>query len=465
MTHPDPAKRTLLGKDQRYNAPWERTFWDILHPLDSLIRHQTTSGVFLLSATALALVAANSGFAPAYGAFINTPISLTVGGWVFEEPLRLWVNDGLMAIFFYSIGLEIKREMQSGALASFDRAALPFIAAIGGMIGPALIYLSLNPTAPQAHGWGIPVATDIAFVIGALSLLGSRAPKSMYVFLVTLAIADDLLSVLVIALFYSDDINVGYLGAAGLFTLLLLAANLSGGRRASLYGLLALCLWFVMLKSGIHATLAGVIAAFLTPARSKTHPALFSEKMRHLMDRYDASHNDGGTPREDDAQFPLVQALQRGADHMGTPLHFFLERLRAPVAFFVLPVFAFVNAGVTLDDTLWNAMSGDRVWLGVFLGLVFGKCVGIFTTSMLAVRLGIGALPEGLDPARLAGAAMLGGIGFTMAMFISTLAFRDYPLHHLTANIGILMASVTAGIVGYSYLSILHRIRSRRVGD
>ncbi len=460
MAPEDPSNKTLLGRDRRYNAPLERAFWDILHPLDALIRHQTTSGIFLIAACALALIAANSGFSPLYNAFINAPISLTVGSWTFEEPLRFWVNDGLMAIFFYSIGLEIKREMLSGELASLDRASLPFIAALGGMVGPALIFLAFNPSPPASHGWGVPVATDIAFVIGALSLLGHRAPKTLYVFLVTLAIADDLLSVAIIALFYSEEIKVGYLAMAGFFTILLLVANLSGGRRASLYGLLAFLLWFVMLKSGIHATLAGVIAAFLTPARSKGHPALFSEKMRHLMDRYDSVHNDGRTPREDDDQFTLVLALQRGADYMGTPLHFFLHRLRAPVAFFVLPIFAFANAGVSFDDSLWEALEGNNVWIGVYLGLVLGKFVGVLATSLLAVRFGLGTLPVGVDRWLLAGGAMLSGIGFTMSMFISTLAYRSYPLLHITANFGVLLASITAGMIGFCYLWVLYRVRS-----
>lgn len=458
---PEKNRLSLVGKERRYNAPWERAFWVVVHPLDRLVHYQAASGLVLLAATIMALLAANTGLAPWYHALIDTPVALTIGSWSLEEPLRLWVNDGLMAVFFLSIGLEIKRELVAGELASFDRAILPFIAALGGMIVPALIFLAINPTAPAAYGWGAPMATDIAFVIGALSLLGKRAPATLYVFLVTLAVADDLGAVMVIALFYTATIETGYLIAAGILTLLLLAANRGGIRWALVYALLGVGLWFVMLKSGVHATLAGVIVAFAMPVRSKSHPALFTEKMRDLLMQYEATHNDGQTPHEDDDQFSLVQALKQGADQMGTPMHFMLERLRAPVGFLVLPIFAFVNAGLPLGEDLWRAMEGNTVWLGVFLGLVVGKFLGIFSFSLAAVRLGIATLPTGIDGWRLAGGAILAGIGFTMSMFISTLAYRDYPELHLTANAGILLASVTAAVVGFAYFTLLEWFRNR----
>jgi NhaA family Na+:H+ antiporter len=445
-------KVACLVSEQRYNAPLERAFYHVRTPFEELLRHQTTSGIALIAATIAAIVLTNSPLAEWYASIINTDISLAVGGWSLKEPIRLWINDGLMGIFFFAVGLEIKRELLVGELSSFKKAALPFIGAVGGMIVPAIIYYLFNPTAPALNGWAIPTATDIAFVIGVLSLLGPRVPQSMYVFLISLAIVDDLGAVLIIAVYYTQTISTPYvLNALAVLSILVLF-NLVGVRRTLPYLLGGGLLWFMMLKSGIHATLAGVMVAAIIPSRSKMHPRLFTQRIGELLGRYKREHNDGGTIKEDDEQFALIQVIRGATGLMETPMHRILDDIRLPVAFLIMPVFAFANAGVVLDFDLMVQAIHSPVTLGIAFGLVFGKGMGVVSICALAIWLNIARLPDGMDWHHLLATGLLAGIGFTMSMFIAALGFRGMPEYLHLAKTGILASSLIAGLLGYLFL-------------
>ena len=283
------------GKEQGViYAPWERAFSRVLSPFEEFIHRQTTSGLLLMGTAIIALLLANSSLSETYLHFIHTPVSINIGSWSLSMSLHHWVNDGLMTLFFFVVGMELKREMLVGELADLRQAALPIIAAIGGMVMPALIYFAMNPDGDAARGWGVPMATDIAFAVGALVLLASRVPKALITFLVALAIADDLGAVLVIALFYTRQLALDWLVGSGLLVLLLFAFNFAGIRRVLPYFGVAILLWYALLQSGVHATLAGVLAAFAVPARSKYDPALFGERIAELGQRFASSQQQGG---------------------------------------------------------------------------------------------------------------------------------------------------------------------------
>lgn len=376
----------------------------------AFIHHEAAGGIILLAAAVLALVLANSPLAGLYDRFLETPVTVRIGGLNLDKPLLLWINDGLMAIFFFLIGLEIKRELIVGELSSFDRALLPAIAAVGGMAVPALVYVALNWTDPVAlKGWAIPAATDIAFAVGVLALLGSRAPASLKIFLLALAIIDDLGAIIIIAVFYTADLSVTSLQLATVGILGLIALNLRGVTRIAPYALVGLFIWVCVLKSGVHATLAGVIVALAIPLRVY-----------------------GATPYS-----PLEQVE---------------EHLHPWVAFGVLPLFAFANAGVSVQGLTLAALAAP-IPLGIALGLFIGKQIGIFGATWLAVRSG---LCRGLDEAtwpQVYGVAMLGGIGFTMSLFIGLLAFPE-PQYAADIRIGVLVGSLASAIAGYVLLHL-----------
>jgi NhaA family Na+:H+ antiporter len=363
-----------------------------------------------------------------------------------------WINDGLMALFFFVVGLELKREILVGELAELRNAALPIGAAIGGMVVPALIYFAINPEGDAARGWGIPMATDIAFAIGALVLLAHRVPKALITFLVALAIVDDLGAVLVIALFYTDQIVWEALIAGAVILAALIMLNRAGIRQPLPYFILGGLLWFALLKSGVHATLAGVLTAFTIPASPKYDPARFSTHVRELMARFDASHQPGKSIMTNDALRSVVQTLENGVHKVETPLQRLEHGLHMPVAFLVIPVFAFFNAGIPIElaglgDTLMHPVT-----LGVMFGLVLGKFIGIAGASWLALKLGVGQLPADTSFSQIAGVALLAGIGFTMAIFIAELGFAEQAEYLLMAKTGILLASFVAGVSGYLWL-------------
>lgn len=439
------------------NAPWEKTFDKILTPFEEFVHRQTTSGLLLMATAILALVLANSGLASVYQHWVHTPISFNVGNWVLEKTLHHWVNDGLMALFFFVVGLELKREILVGELAVPRQAALPIIAAIGGMVVPALVYFAFNPDGEAARGWGIPMATDIAFAIGALVLLADRVPKALITFLVALAIVDDLGAVVVIALFYTDQLVIEALLAAAVILAVLTMINLAGIRQPLPYFLLGGLLWFVLLKSGVHATLAGILTAFTIPARPKYDPVHFSRHVKTLMKRFDASHRPDKNIMTNQELRAVVQTLENGVHKVETPLQRLEHGMHMPVAFLVIPIFAFINAGIPMQFSDLGSTLMHPVTLGVAFGLVLGKFIGIVGVSWLALRLGIGQLPAQTRFSHIAGVALLAGIGFTMAIFIAELGFAGQPEYLLMAKTGVLFASLLAGISGYIWLWLISK--------
>ncbi len=452
------SKKQVSPADEQsgeYHAPWERSFAKIVTPFEEFIHRQTTSGMLLLGTAILALILANSALASAYAHLLHVPVSIQVGGWSLEKTLHHWINDGLMALFFFVVGLELKREMLVGELANPRAAALPIVAAVGGMLVPALIFYAVNPSGEAARGWGIPMATDIAFAIGVLALLASRVPKALITFLVALAIVDDLGAVLVIALFYTDTVVISALAAAGLMLAVLVAFNLVGVRRILPYFTVAVLLWYFLLQSGVHATLAGVLGAFTVPARPKYDPQRFSTHVKDLIARFDASYRPGTSIMTNDALHGVVQTLENGVHGVGTPLQRLEHLWHLPVAFLVIPIFALFNAGVPLELGRLGESLAHPVTLGVGLGLVAGKVIGITGASWLALKTGFAQLPAGTRFSQIAAVSLLGGIGFTMSIFIAQLGYATSPELLLMAKTGILFASLVAGLGGYASLYLL----------
>jgi NhaA family Na+:H+ antiporter len=450
MANHPTARNT--SPDDIYDAPLEKAFDRIVTPFEEFIHNQATSGLLLMGSAVLALFIANSPLAHGYEEILNTVVGFRVGGWTFGHSVHHWINDGLMAMFFFVVGLEIKREILVGELSEPRQAALPILAALGGMIVPAVIFTLFNAGSDTARGWGIPMATDIAFAVGALVLLGKGIPRSLVTFLVALAIVDDLGSVVVIALFYTEQIHLGALGlAAGLVALLVLF-NLSGIRRPLPYFLAGGLLWLAMLESGVHATIAGVLTALAIPARPKYHPGSFTRRVRTLMDRFDETHDPRTTIITNEGQRALLQTLENCVHRVETPLQRLEHQLHFPVAYGIIPVFALANAGIPIDFTSLSTTLSNPLTLGVVVGLIAGKLAGIAGVSWLALQLGVGRLPQGTRFSQIVGVALLGGIGFTMSIFIGELAFPGQTENLLMAKSGILLASVIAGVGGYLVL-------------
>jgi NhaA family Na+:H+ antiporter len=446
----------LPGKGVIY-APWERTFDRFLSPFEEFIHRQTTSGLLLMGTALLALALANSALAPAYAHLTHLPIGITIGDWSLRMSLHHWVNDGLMALFFFVVGMELKREILVGELADLRQAALPICAAIGGMVVPALIYFAFNPAGAAARGWGIPMATDIAFAVGVLVLLASRVPKALITFLVALAIVDDLGAVLVIAIFYTKALALHWLAAATALVAVLALLNLAGIRKVVPYFLIAVLLWYALLQSGVHATLAGVLGAFSVPARPKYDPGLFSDLIKKMMARFDASNTPGTNIMTNDELRTVVQALTTSALKVQTPLQRLEHLWHMPVAFLVIPIFALINAGIPLQLGSLVDSAGHPVALGVTAGLVLGKFIGITGASALALWLGFAQLPTGTRFAHISAVSLLAGIGFTMSIFIAELGFADHPADLLMAKTGVLAASLLSGTLGFAWLWWLGR--------
>jgi len=438
-----------------YHAPWEKSFDKILTPFEEFIHRQTTSGLLLMGTAVLALVLANGPLASAYERLVLTPIGLVIGGWTLEMTLHHWINDGLMALFFFVVGLELKRELLVGELAKPRNAALPIAAAIGGMVVPGLVYFAINPAGDAALGWAIPMATDIAFAIGALALLASRVPKALITFLVALAIVDDLGAVTVIAVFYTDTIALVPLGVAGTLFLMLIVFNLIGIRKILPYFIVAVFLWYAFLQSGVHATLAGILGALSVPATPKYDPERFSQHVRELMRRFDTSHEPGKSIMTNDALRAVVQTLENGVHSVETPLQRLEHIWHIPVAYIVIPIFALANAGIPLAIGSMRESLTDPVMLGVSLGLVLGKFVGITGASWLMLKLGLAALPKDTRFTQIAGVSLLAGIGFTMSIFVAQLGFGAREDLLLMAKTGILAGSLLAGVAGFIWLYLI----------
>jgi len=389
----------------------------LLQSLQDFLKLESAGGLVLMVAAVLAMVVANSSFAVYYEDLLNLPLTVSIGTFGIAKPLLLWINDGLMGVFFFLVGMELKREILEGHLSSLRQASLPAVAAVGGMLAPAAIYAALNWNDPAAmKGWAIPTATDIAFALGVLSLLGKRVPVALKAFLLSVAIFDDLGAIIVIAVFYTADLSVLSLAVSGGLIVALAALNRFGVMRPAAYLLIGIPLWVALLKSGVHATLAGVIAALFIPLRApKNFRAMtFESPLRHLE-----------------------------------------HTLHPWVAFGVLPIFAFANAGVSIVD-LSILDTVHPVPLGIMLGLFFGKQIGVMALCWIATRLRIAALPEGVGWWQLYGAALLCGIGFTMSLFIASLAFEQGGEAYMgLERLGILIGSLVSGLLGYIVLRLM----------
>ena len=428
-----------------------------LGPIMRFARLESAGGIVLIVCALLAMVWANSPAAASYvQLFHETKFTVGFGEWALSKAFILWINDLLMAVFFLLVGLEIKREVVVGELRSPKAAALPIAAAIGGMAFPGAIYALVNMGEPGLRGWGVPMATDIAFALGVMALLGSRVPVSLKVFLTSLAIVDDLGALLIIAVFYTDTVGVGYLGWAAGLLVALMAINLAGVRARLPYLLIGLVIWYCFLKSGVHATIAGVLVALTIPARTRVDRAAFAEFAQSMLDRFRADGVDGGRRWTTSNQQGALLALEDANEKVETPLRSLEHALIPWVAFLILPVFALANAGVALttgggEDAapVWTS----RVLIGVVLGLVVGKPLGVLLCSLIAVKIGVARLPTGVNWGQVHGAGWLSGIGFTMALFIANLAFKEDAAMLDAAKLGVLGASVLAGVVGLVILA------------
>ncbi len=432
-------------------APWEKAFNKISTPFEDFLHSQMTTGLVLMLMTITALLLANSPLADTYSHFFHMKIDFNVGEWKLSHSLHHWINDGLMAIFFFMIGLEIKREVLVGELSNIKVAILPILAAIGGMAFPAFIYMYFNQGGEGAAGWGIPMATDIAFAISALVLLGKRVSPALVTFLVALAIVDDLGAVLVIAIFYTEQIHfLPLLLAGGSFGVMLLL-NRFGIHAILPYFIVGLFLWFFMLESGVHATIAGVIAAMTIPSRPKITPSSFTHHTKELLDEYD-NYPLATDHTMHEKQKAILLNIKETIDSVGSPSARLEHDLHLPVSLLIIPLFALANAGISINFSSVGEVITQNVSLGIIFGLLGGKILGITGVSFLAIKLGIAKLPQGSSMSQLLGVGALGGIGFTMSIFVADLAFAGNETLIFQAKIAILTASLFAGLLGYIWL-------------
>lgn len=442
MKYPDwlPDAQRPTGPDQRPRRPAIEAW---LRPAVRFMHVEASAGVVLLACTVLALVLANSPWAESFAAVWKTRVGFAAGGFELYKPLVLWINDGLMAVFFFVVGLEIKREVVFGELGDPRKAALPVAAAIGGMIVPAAVYLLVQGGGPGRSGWGVPMATDIAFVVGFLALLGPRVPLGLKILLLTLAIVDDIGAILVIALAYSSHTSLPMLGiACGGFLAVDLMRRI-GVRSVGAYAVVGGLVWLAFLKSGVHPTVAGVVLGLMTPARS-WYSVDSLERVAEAVAARLRREREAGTEQHDDEAALLLAAAAR---ETVSPLDRLERALHGPVAFGIMPLFALANAGVAVAPQA----AGSPVALAVAAGLVLGKPLGIFLFSWLAVQVGLARLPRGVDWKILCGAGLLGGVGFTMSLFIAGLALEGELLE--AGKIGTLLGSAASALLGLALLA------------
>lgn len=418
-------------------------------PVQRFIQTESTSGLVLIAATVVALIWANSPWGEHYRAFLHTHLAIDVALFSIDMSVQHWINDGLMAIFFFVIGLELKREALFGHFSTLKGAALPVIAAIGGMIVPAAIFLAFNSGEDSARGWGIPMATDIAFALGVLALLGRRVPMALRTFLLGLAVADDLGAIIVIAVAYNESISIPHLAVVAGLVAVTILVNRTGFSHAIVTAALGFFIWVAMLNSGVHATIAGVIFGLLASARPNLGREEFAEKSEMQISEYKQAMADGDTERSEVILGKVEQLSQDTESSLER-----LERLAQPwSSYAILPIFAFANAGIHLSGVDLGKLFASDVTVGVILGLLLGKVVGITLFPLVTSKFGLVELPPDVTWTHLIGAGFLGGIGFTMAIFITGLAFFD-PTLVLNSTAGILCASTTAGLVGYTWLRL-----------
>ena len=428
-----------------------------LATFSKITKSESFAGILLLCCAVLAMIVANSPLSDAYAGLWKTQFGFSVNGTFIGMSLEHWINDVLMAFFFLVVGLEIKREVLFGELAGFKRAALPIIAALGGMVGPGLIYFALNGGTASEHGFGIPMATDIAFALGVLSTLGKRVSVSVKVFLVSLAVADDLGAIIVIALFYSSGIALEWLLVSAGIVAVLIILNKMGVKALTPYMVLGVFLWIAVHNCGVHATIAAVMLAFTIPVAPKIDTLSFMEKLKKIVSHFQEAETKKDGILLQNEQLEALHHLSKDKNAVQNPL-LRLEHALAPYSnYLIMPIFAFANAGVTIGSNIDFGV--DYVFLGIFLGLVVGKPIGIFTFTFIAEKLGIAARPTGVSWVEIFGAGTLGGIGFTMSMFVTNLAFSGEHALIATdvAKISILIASLSAGILG----SIFFLVRNK----
>jgi NhaA family Na+:H+ antiporter len=418
----------------------------VLRPINAFLSAESAGGVLLMVAAVLALIWANSPWHQTYTDFWHGKFTVAAGSYKLALSVEHWVNDGLMVIFFLLVGLEIKREVLFGELTSLKRASLPFAAAIGGMAVPALVFLAFNAGTSGAAGWAVPTATDIAFAIGVLAIVGKSVPTSVKVFLLAVAIVDDLGAVLVIALFYTSQISVPALGVAAAFLAGLILLNLLRVHRPFPYLLLGLGLWAATLASGVHATVAGVLLAFTIPASRRIEETPYVVYMREMLTEFERDAT-AVPDRITEDQSHALKAMEEASQAVQTPLARVEHALLTPVTVFIVPIFALANAGVSVREGVTDQFRNPIFW-GVLLGLFVGKPIGVLGASWLAVRSGVASLPEGGTWRHVVGVSALCGIGFTMSLFIGNLAFAGAGALLVGTKFGILAASVLAGGVG-----------------
>ena len=423
------------------------TFGVVTRPLQAFLRLEAASGIVLLAAAVVALVWANSPASETYRTLFERPVTLAWGDVSARFDLRSLINDGLMALFFFLVGMEIKRELVVGELSSVKKAMLPAIAALGGMLVPSAIFLLFTWGTPAQRGWGVPMATDIAFSIGCLALLGKRIPHALVVFLTALAVFDDIGGILVIAAFYGHGLHAGWLLTAAALTVVLAAMNRAYVRNGVAYLLVGAGLWYSLHHGGIHATIAGVILGLCIPAR----PARPGRQVLEELHTY--TRDLVATPGDEDLDAASILQIEEKLEDLESPLQRFVHLLHPWVAFAIMPLFALANAGVSLAQMELSDL-GQGVTLGIMLGLLLGKPIGIFVASFLAVKLGAASLPVRVAWPHVLGVGVIAGIGFTVALFIGALAFADHPALLDRAKVGILLGSLLSGVVGFALLRL-----------
>jgi len=426
----------------------------LISPVNRFIHLEYTSGIVLFFGVVIALIWVNSPYSDSYRHIWDIEFSVGFKGYLLTHPLHLWINDGLMAIFFFVIGLELKREFIAGELSTLSKAALPMVAALGGMLVPAAIYTLFNYGTAGEHGWGIPMATDIAFALALLSIAGRHIPASIKVFLSALAVADDLGAVLVIAFFYSSGIVWQPLLVGMGFLAILATGNFLGVRSSVFYLLIGFGVWVGFLLSGVHPTIAGVLVAFTIPARTKINENHYSTHLKKLSAAFDDEipNNHSLTTAKQHHTIEEIKALSLAAQ---TPLQKIETALHPWVAFVIMPLFALANAGIVIGSDFFSLLS-NPVSIGVSAGLVIGKFTGVLLFTWMLVKLRIGSLPKGANWKHITGVALLAGIGFTMSLFVSALAFNN-PQQIEQAKAGILVASLIAGVLGLVVLKFQRR--------
>jgi Na+:H+ antiporter, NhaA family len=450
----------MKKKNNPLITPLEKGFESITWPFKEFIRDQKTSNALLIFTTLLAIYFANSYWSEIYNFYNNSVSGFYIAGWKFEMSNQHWINDGLMTLFFYVIGLEIKRELLAGELSSLKINISILAAALGGMIFPALIYYVFNSGEPSIRGWGIPMATDTAFAVGVLALLGRRIPISVTAFLTALAIFDDLGAVLVIAFFYIKELHLYYMYQAVLIFILMIGLNRLGVRTPLPYLIGGILLWFSIHASGIHSTIAGILAAITVPAKPKHEPGWFINKTLYLLRKFkklEKQANSKNNILAKQKEHEVISDIERVAETSTTPLQRWEHTVRRPIALFILPLFALSNAGVPINfDVLPQTFNSPEFW-GIFLGLTMGKCFGITLFTWLALHLGVGILPRNVTMQHIVGIGLLGGMGFTMSIFIAGIGFSDLNPQLINSKAAILSGSLVAGILGYSWMYWISR--------